>query len=139
MRMLLDTAARAARYAPLGLEALAASLRELPGWRCDGSRLVRTVVPKDLWALLQQVVDVEEDLDHHTEVTLEDGAVTFTLWTHVRDAVTAADVELARRIDQVAEALGVAPPTPLTPEPVAPGGVAPGPVTLEPGAPPARG
>ena len=134
MRMLLDTAERAARYAPLGLEALAASLRELPGWRCDGSRLVRTVVPKDLWALLQRVVDAEDELDHHTEVTLEDGAVTFTLWTHVRDAVTAADVELARRIDQVAAALGVAPPTPLTPEPVTPE-----PVRPEPAAPPDRG
>lgn len=104
MRTLLSTAGR---YAPLDLEALAAALRELPGWRCDGARLVRTVVPQDLWVLLQRVVDVEEELDHHTEVTLEDGAVTFTLWTHVRDVVTAADVELARRIDQLADALGV--------------------------------
>lgn len=107
MRMLLVAAARTARYAPLDLDALAASLRELPGWRCDGARLVRTVVPEDLWSLLQRVVDVEDELDHHTEVTLEDGAVTFTLWTHLRDAVTAADVELARRIDQLADALGV--------------------------------
>lgn len=97
-------------YAPLGLDALASSLRELPGWHCEGGkRLVRTVVPDDLWTLLQRVVDVEEDLDHHTEVTLEDGTVTFTLWTHVRDAVTAADVELARRIDQLGDALGVRP------------------------------
>jgi len=106
MRSLRD----AARYAPLGLDALASSLRELPRWHCEGgTRLVRTVVPDDLWTLLQKVVDVEADLDHHTEVTLEDGTVTFTLWTHVRDAVTAADVELARRIDQLADALGVSP------------------------------
>ena len=108
MRSLTDAAARTARYAPLGLDALASSLRELPRWHCEGGkRLVRTVVPNDLWALLQEVVEVEGDLDHHTEVTLEDGAVTFTLWTHVRDAVTAADVELARRIDQLAEGLEV--------------------------------
>ncbi len=107
MRSLRDAAAR---YAPLGLDALASSLRELPRWHCEGgTRLVRTVVPADLWTLLQKVVDVEGDLDHHTEVTLEDGTVTFTLWTHVRDAVTAADVELARRIDQLADALGVSP------------------------------
>ena len=96
MRTLLDTAAR---YAPLSPDAVAAGLRELPEWRCDGSRLVRTVRPRDVWTLLEQVVQVEEELDHHAEVTLESGAVTFTLWTHVRDAVTAADLELAQRID----------------------------------------
>ena len=107
MRMLLDTAARAARYAPLGVDALAAGLRELPGWTCDGSRLVASFRPRDLWALLEQVVEVEEELDHHAEVTLERGAVTFTLWTHVRDAVTTADLELAQRLDRLTRALGV--------------------------------
>ena len=107
MRSLRDTAAR---YTPLGLDALASSLRELPGWHCEnGKRLVRTVVPDDLWTLLQEVVAVDGEVDDHTEVTLEDGTVTFTLWTHVRDAVTAADVELARRIDRLADALGVSP------------------------------
>lgn len=96
MRTLVD---RAARYAPLSLDAVAAGLRTLPDWRCDGSRLVRTVRPRDVWTLLEQVVQVEEELDHHAEVTLHAGAVTFTLWTHVRDAVTAADLELAQRID----------------------------------------
>ena len=105
MRRLLDGAARTARYVPLGADALAAGLRELPGWRClDGRRLVRTVLPDDLWTLLERVVAVEEELDHHTEVTLDSGAVTFTLWTHVRDAVTAADLELARRLDAVTAA-----------------------------------
>jgi 4a-hydroxytetrahydrobiopterin dehydratase len=106
MRRLLDTAAR---YTPLTRDALAGALRELPGWRCDGSRLMRTLAPRDLWTLLERVVDVEEELDHHAEVTLDRGTVTFTLWTHVRDAVTAADVELAQRLDAVAAALGVAP------------------------------
>ena len=109
MRTLVDAAARAARYTPLNVEALAAGLRELPGWRCDGSRLMRTLRTRDLWALLEQVVEVEEELDHHAEVTLDSGAVTFTLWTHVRDAVTAADLELAQRLDRVAAALGCAP------------------------------
>lgn len=100
----------AVRYAPLPVEALASALRELPGWRCEGgTRLVRSVVPGDLWSLLQRLVEVEDELDHHTEVTLEQGCVTFALWTHVRGAVTAADVELARRIDQLADALGVRP------------------------------
>ena len=106
MRAVVDAATRSARYVPLGIEALAGALRELPGWRCDGNRLIRTVHPLDLWALLEQVVEVEEELDHHTEVTLESGTVTFTLWTHVRDAVTLADLELARRLDTIARSLG---------------------------------
>jgi 4a-hydroxytetrahydrobiopterin dehydratase len=109
MRILLDAASRTARYAPLGVDALAGALRELPGWRCDGSRLVRTLRTADVWGLLERVVDVEEELDHHADVTLENGCVTFTLWTHVKDAVTAADVELAQRLDAVAAALGVTP------------------------------
>ena len=117
MRVLLDAASRTARYAPLGAEALAGALRELPGWRCDGSRLVKTIRPRDLWSLLERVVDVEEELDHHTEVTLDNGSVTFTLWTHVRNAVTAADVELAQRLDAVAAALGVPPRPGATADP----------------------
>lgn len=103
MRTLVDAATR---YAPLGREAIAGALAELPGWRCDGNRLIRTVHPRNLWALLEQVVAVEEELDHHTDVTLESGGVTFTLWTHVRDAVTLADLELARRLDSIARSLG---------------------------------
>ena len=107
MRTVMDAAGR---YAPLAPETLAAALRELPGWRCEhGVRLVRSVLPRDLWALLERVVAVEDELDHHTEVTLDAGTVTFTLWTHVRDAVTAADLELARRLDAVAAALGARP------------------------------
>lgn len=107
MRTVLDAATRTARYTPVSVEALAGALRELPGWRCDGSRLIRTVRPRDLWSLLEQVVAVEEELDHHTDVTLDNGTVTFTLWTHVRDAVTMADLELARRLDQIAGALSL--------------------------------
>lgn len=102
MRTLADTATR---YAPLSHEAIDAALQELPHWRCDGSRLVRTVRTCDIWALLEQVVEVEEELDHHTDVTLDGGTVTFTLWTHVRDAVTLADLELARRLDLIAAEL----------------------------------
>lgn len=92
-----------ARYSPLPVEALAEALRDLPGWGLDGIHLVRTVRPTDLWRLLEQVCELERELDHHTEVTLDAGTVTFALWTHVRNAVTAADVELARRLEALLE------------------------------------
>lgn len=102
MRVLADAATR---YAPLSPEALEGALAQLPGWRCDGNRLVRTVHATDVWALLEQVVAVEEELDHHADVTLDAGAVTFTLWTHVRDTVTMADLELATRLEAIAASL----------------------------------
>lgn len=104
MRTFADAATR---YAPLRPEVIDAALYELPGWRHSGNRLVRTVRTRDLWELLQRVVDVEEELDHHADVTLDEGAVIFTLWTHVRDTVTLADLELARRLEQIAADLAM--------------------------------
>ena len=86
-------------YDPLTAEQLAEALKALPGWDGDVRRIVRTVQPDDLWSLLQRVADAEAELDHHTVVDLERGTVTFSLWTHVRDAVTDADVALAHRIN----------------------------------------
>lgn len=88
-------------YDPLTPAALAEALKSLPGWDGDTTRIVRTVRPDDLWAMLERVADAEAELDHHTVVDLTRGTVTFTLWTHVRDAVTDADVALARRINDV--------------------------------------
>lgn len=87
------------RYRPLTPEQVQGALRVLPRWRCDGNRLVRRVRPTDLWGLLADVVALEEELDHHTVVDLDDGTVVFTVWTHLRDAVTMADVELADRLE----------------------------------------
>ncbi|HWH28477.1 MAG TPA: 4a-hydroxytetrahydrobiopterin dehydratase [Mycobacteriales bacterium] len=91
------------RYDPLPPDVLAAALRELPGWHGDTRRIARTVEPDDMWTLLERVAAAEADLDHHTVVDLDAGTVTFAVWTHVCDAVTAADLELARRIDAVVD------------------------------------
>lgn len=89
------------RYDVLTPEELAAALAELDGWHGDTRRIARTVAPGDLWRLLEQVAAAEADLDHHTVVDLDAGTVTFAIWTHVRDAVTWADIELAQRLDAV--------------------------------------
>jgi 4a-hydroxytetrahydrobiopterin dehydratase len=86
-------------YAALDEGALTTALADLPGWHGDTRRISRTVRPHDLWALVERVASAEADLDHHTVVALDAGTVTFAVWTHFRDAVTAADLELARRID----------------------------------------
>lgn len=99
--MITAPPSRRPSYHPLPADDVARALVDLPHWRGDTSRLVRTVQPADLWTLLEQVADVEAELDHHTVVDLEAGTVTFTLWSHVCDAVTEVDVELARRLDAV--------------------------------------
>lgn len=89
------------RPRPLSDREVEAALPELPGWHGDTRRIARTVAPRDLWALLERVSVAETDLDHHTVVDLDEGTVTFAVWTHECDAVTEADLELARRINAI--------------------------------------
>ena len=97
--MTASTASTRRRYDVLPAEDLARELTTLPQWRCEGGRLLRTATPRDLWGLLEAVCAVEQELDHHAVATLDSGAVTFAVWTHVRDGLTGADLELARRIE----------------------------------------
>jgi pterin-4a-carbinolamine dehydratase len=93
-----------ARYRPMTAAEVAAVLPALPGWTGDTQRLVLTAVVPDPDALLAAVAEVEAELDHHASVSRTGPAVTFTVWTHVRDAVTPADVELAERLSQLVAA-----------------------------------
>lgn len=93
------------RYRPLTPAEVEAGLRALHDWHGDTRQISRTVRPGDLWALLERVAAAETDLDHHTVVDLDAGTVTFAIWTHACDAVTAADLELAERIDTVISGL----------------------------------
>jgi 4a-hydroxytetrahydrobiopterin dehydratase len=95
---------RARSYRPLSAAEVAAVLPALDDWIGDTGRLSRTVVTDDVDGLLARVAAVEAELDHHAAVERESGVVTFRLWTHVRDAVTALDVELAQRIDDLVAA-----------------------------------
>jgi 4a-hydroxytetrahydrobiopterin dehydratase len=92
------------RYASLTPQALDDALRGLPGWSLDAGHLVKAVRAADPWGLLERVSRAEARLDHHSVVTLDRGAVVFSVWTHVRPTLTAADVELARSIDEAAAA-----------------------------------
>ena len=92
----------AQRYATLTVEGLADALRGLPGWVVEQGHLVRRVRVRDPWRLLERVSQVESELDHHSVVALDRGELVFSVWTHVRPGLTAVDVELAHRIDEVA-------------------------------------
>lgn len=89
------------RYQRLSAAEVSAVLTGLPGWSGDTRRLLHTVIVGDADALLEQVSAVEAELDHHAAVERAGRTVTFTLWTHLCDAVTEADVELAQQISEL--------------------------------------
>ena len=92
----------AQRYRTLTVDALADALRGLPGWAVEQGHLVRRVAVRGPWGVLERVAKVELELDHRSVVALDRGQLVFSVWTHVRPGLTAVDVELAHRIDEVA-------------------------------------
>lgn len=66
-------------------------------------------------AFVAEVGSAAEELDHHPDVTLRYPSVDIVLRSHDVNGITARDVDLARRINHIAERLGVAvdpqPPT----------------------------
>ena len=77
------------------------ALAALPGWTSEDDKLVRRAdVPADSQdGLVEAVMRVADQVNHHPDVTREGDTVTFRLWTHSAGGVTAKDVDLAARID----------------------------------------
>lgn len=91
---------------------LAEALAGLPAWRADdGPReaLVRRLVFADFntaFGFMTRVALLADKMDHHPEWSNVYNRVDVLLTTHDADGVTRRDVEMARFIDQVAEAMG---------------------------------
>ncbi|GEP27003.1 MULTISPECIES: VOC family protein [Cryobacterium] len=56
--------------------------------------------------LVNRVGDVAESMNHHPDVRLGYGSVSLTLTSHDAGGVTARDLELAVRVQQIADTLG---------------------------------
>ncbi|MFJ7962107.1 4a-hydroxytetrahydrobiopterin dehydratase [Streptomyces sp. NPDC096324] len=91
---------------PLEPEEIEARLAELPGWSLDGDRLARTYRLGTHFAAAAMVVhiaQVQEELDHHSDLTLGYNTIALTVNTHsVGGAVTVLDFDLARRVEALA-------------------------------------
>jgi 4a-hydroxytetrahydrobiopterin dehydratase len=90
----------------LDATALVAALRELPGWAREGKALVRTFRRRD-WrdaiALVNAVADEAERRDHHPDISISGYRnVTFRLTSHDSGGITKRDINLAKRIDELA-------------------------------------
>ncbi len=77
----------------------------LPDWTVDGVELVRTFkFPSYLAGIdfVQKVAQEAEAMNHHPDLHVGWRKVTVRLSTHSAGALTALDVELARRVSELA-------------------------------------
>ncbi|MGW3493703.1 4a-hydroxytetrahydrobiopterin dehydratase [Streptomyces sp. NPDC001020] len=95
---------------PLSQKEIEDRLAELPGWSLDGDRIARSYQLGSHFAAAAMVVhiaQVQEELDHHSDLTLGYHTVSLAVNTHsVGGAVTALDFELARRVEELASGHG---------------------------------
>ncbi|MGW0911288.1 4a-hydroxytetrahydrobiopterin dehydratase [Streptomyces sp. NPDC002784] len=95
---------------PLSHKEIEDRLAELPGWSLDGDRLARSYRLSSHFAATAMVVhiaQVQEELDHHSDLTLGYRSVSLTVHTHsAGGAVTEKDFELARRVAELAPGHG---------------------------------
>ncbi|CAM5232095.1 4a-hydroxytetrahydrobiopterin dehydratase [Streptomyces coeruleorubidus] len=95
---------------PLSQKEVEDRLAELPGWSLDGDRLTRSYRLGSHFAATAMVVhiaQVQEELDHHSDLTLGYNSVSLAVHTHsAGGAVTEKDFELARRVEDLAPGHG---------------------------------
>ncbi|MBX9392778.1 4a-hydroxytetrahydrobiopterin dehydratase [Streptomyces sp. TRM72054] len=96
---------------PLSQKEIEDRLAELPGWSLDGDRLTRSYrLGSHLaaTALVVHIAQVQEELNHHSDLTLGYNTVTLAVTTHSAGGrVTAMDFKLAERVEALAPAHGV--------------------------------
>ncbi|MFD9007296.1 4a-hydroxytetrahydrobiopterin dehydratase [Streptomyces sp. NPDC059582] len=95
---------------PLSQKEIEDRLADLPGWTLDGDRLARSYRLTSHFAataLVVHIAQVQDELDHHSDLTLGYNTVSLTVNTHsVGGAVTGLDFELARRVEALAPGHG---------------------------------
>ncbi|MER5732584.1 4a-hydroxytetrahydrobiopterin dehydratase [Streptomyces sp. NPDC002138] len=95
---------------PLSQKEIEDRLRELPGWAFEDDRIVRTYRLGTHFAasaLVAHIATVQDELNHHSDLTLGYNTVRLAVNTHsAGDAVTEADFALAQRVQDLAPAHG---------------------------------
>ncbi|MFJ7150679.1 4a-hydroxytetrahydrobiopterin dehydratase [Streptomyces sp. NPDC100445] len=95
---------------PLSPQEIEGRLAELPGWSVADGRLTRSYrLPSHVAAaaFVVHVAAVQEELDHHSDLTLGYDTVSLGVHTHsAGGALTAKDFALARRVEDIAPGHG---------------------------------
>lgn len=82
-----------------------ARLSEHPGWERRGRAIAKTFERGDFVGsvrFVDSIVQPAEEMNHHPDVEISWDKVTVALSTHSEGGVTAADFDLAARIDAIA-------------------------------------
>lgn len=95
---------------PLSQKEIEDRLAELPGWSLEGDRITRSYRLGSHFAaaaLVVHIARIQDELDHHSDLTLGYNTVTLSVNTHsAGGAVTAKDFGLARRVEDIAPGHG---------------------------------
>ncbi|ABW12262.1 transcriptional coactivator/pterin dehydratase [Parafrankia sp. EAN1pec] len=92
---------------PLADDEIEARLCELPGWARVGQEITKSfrIRYHGGVALIVHVADIERLIGHHADIDLRWDSIRFGITTHdAGHRLTAADFDLARRIDAIAQA-----------------------------------
>ncbi|MFG3258554.1 4a-hydroxytetrahydrobiopterin dehydratase [Streptomyces sp. NPDC048172] len=95
---------------PLTPQETEKALAELPGWTTDGDSVARAYsfgghLPAA--AMVVHIATIQDELDHHAELTLGYNTLAVSVNTHsVGGKVTGKDIDLARRIEEIAPGHG---------------------------------
>lgn len=96
--------------APLTPAEIEEGLGALPGWEYEGDRLTRGYrLPSHFAAaaFTVHIARVQDELNHHSDLTLGYNTVSLAVHTHdAGGAVTAKDLALAARVEAAAPAHG---------------------------------
>ena len=82
-----------------------ARLGELSGWQRSGEAIARTFERGDFIgsvSFIGSLVGPAEEMNHHPDLEVSWGSVTVKISTHAEGGITAADFELAAKIDALA-------------------------------------
>lgn len=89
----------------LSRDDIAAALRGLPGWRCDGAAIMKEYTFAgfpEAAAFVSRLVPGSEAADHHPDLAVSHRRVTVAFTTHSEGGVTAKDIAGARLADSCA-------------------------------------
>jgi 4a-hydroxytetrahydrobiopterin dehydratase len=89
----------------LGDEEIEAKLAEVDGWERSGAAIVKEFKRGDFVGSVRFVdalVAPAEEMGHHPDLEISWDTVTVTISTHSEGGLTAADFELAAKVDAVA-------------------------------------
>ncbi|HVQ96731.1 MAG TPA: 4a-hydroxytetrahydrobiopterin dehydratase [Mycobacteriales bacterium] len=92
---------------PLTADQIDTGLSGLDGWTGDPDGIRRTAELPSFPAaidVVDRVAEVAEGMDHHPDIDIRWRTLTFACVTHSAGGVTAADLTLAGRIDEIVRA-----------------------------------